>query len=73
MVRLKHLSNERLELLEAEVSKIKSSIVLVGVNYVGTKWYAHFLVQEVFSDNLKTREELGLSVQSSLPKKKGKL
>jgi len=72
MVKLRNISGSSLKELEKTLEGVKNSIVVVGVNYVGTNWYIHFLVQDTYSENLNTREELGLSVQGSLPKKKGK-
>ena len=72
MVKLRNISGSSLKELEKTLEGVKNSIVVVGVNYVGTNWYIHFLVQDTYSENLNTREELGLSVQGSLPIKKGK-
>jgi hypothetical protein len=74
MVKLRNINGSNLRQLEAQLESVsKNSLVVVGVNYVGTNWYIHFLVQETYNDNIKTREELGIDIQSSLPKKKGKL
>lgn len=72
MVKLRNISGSSLKELERTLEGVKNSIVVVGVNYVGTNWYIHFLVQDTFSENINTRQELGIDVQSSLPKKKGK-
>lgn len=72
-VKLRHISGGNLKELEAQLEGItKNSIVIQGVNFVGTNWYIHFLVQDVYNDNLNTAEELGLNIKSPLLKKKGK-
>ena len=73
MVKLRNINGSNLKELEKQLEGItKNSIVVVAVNYVGTNWYIHFLVQDTFNDNLNTAEELGLTIKSPLLKKKGK-
>ena len=71
-IKLRHISGGNLKELEKQLEGItKNSIVIHGVNFVGTNWYIHFLVQDVYNDNLNTAEELGIK-PSPLLKKKGK-
>jgi len=69
MIKLMHISGSNLKVLEASLEKAQNSITIISVNYVGTNWYVHFLVQDVYSDNLNKAPDLS----ALLPKpKKGK-
>ena len=72
MAKLRNISGSNLKELELTLEKVKNSIVVIGVNYVGTNWYIHFLIQDTWNDSLNTREELGLNALAPLLKKKGK-
>ena len=46
MIRLRHLSDESLKRLEERIEALKTPVMMLGVNHVGTNWYAHFVVVE---------------------------
>lgn len=46
MTRLRHLSDDNLKRLEAKIEALKVPVMMLGLNYVGSTWYAHFVVVE---------------------------
>lgn len=40
------------------LKKIQSNITIKDINYVGTKWYIHFLVQSDSMDSVVTFKEV---------------
>ena len=73
MAKLRHILGSNLKVLEKTLEGVKNSIVIVGVNAVGSNWYIHFLVQDADSlnDSIETKLELGLPTKE-LTRKKGK-
>ena len=74
MIKLRNINGGSLKELEKTLEGVKNSISIISVNYVGTNWYIHFLVQDTFNDNLNTRAELDIAPKNVTPlgKKKGK-
>lgn len=71
--KLRHISGGNLIELEKQLEQVtKNSIVIHSIVPSGTNWYIFFLIQDIYNDNINTAEELGLTIKSSLPKKKGK-
>lgn len=73
MVKLRHISGDNLKELEKTLEQVKSSIVIVGVNAVGSNWYIHFLVQDADrEEKQKTKLESGFATKELAQIKKGK-
>lgn len=72
MVKLRHILGPNLKELERTLEGVKNSIVVVGVNAVGSNWYIHFLVQDTWNEQIETKQELGLPTQVVPRIKKGK-
>jgi hypothetical protein len=65
-----HIHGQNLKALEAQLRDVKSSITIVGVNFVGTNWFIHFLAQTDALDSVNVIKELaGETVTKKLKKK----
>lgn len=73
MVKLRHIVGSNLKELERTLESVKNSIVIVGVNYVGTNWFIHFLVQDTLSENVSVARELDFQTKELKQIKKEKL
>lgn len=73
MVKLRHILGPNLKELEKTLEGVKSSIVIVGVNAVGSNWYIHFLVQDVNQEEKQIfKIEPEFVTKELTQKKKGK-
>lgn len=72
MVKLRHISGGNLKELEKTLEGVKNSVVIVGVNAVGSNWYIHFLIQDTWKDEIETKKELGIPTQEIPKLKKGR-
>ena len=71
MIKLRSVNGSNLKVLENMFEKADGGVVILSVNYVGTNWYIHYLIQDVHNVTNDV-ENAGLNIQSTLPKKKGK-